>query len=191
MIYNLLRTSIMIMSIILIASCGRSENKKVSRQADVPKQDLFTAVILGDYVSVMQHIQAGTDINQVEPEGGSTPLITSIVFGKPEIAEALINAGAELEIRNNEGTTALLVAALFCRTETLKQLLDAGADPDITNNYGSTALQTSEIPFESIRPAYDEISKGLGPLGLKLDYKRLEAERHVIADILRNYNTAQ
>jgi hypothetical protein len=186
-----LRSSLLIIGIVLISACGRSESHPVPDKVEVPQQDIFTAVVMGDYDAVVQHIKAGTDINQVEPEGGSTPLITAIVFGKDDISKALIDAGANLDIRNNEGSTALLVAAMFCRTETLELLLEAGADPSMTNNYGSTALQTVEIPFESIRPVYDEISKGLGPLGLKLDYKRLEEERPVIADILRKHMNNQ
>ena len=180
-----LRFGLIIISIVFISACGRSEGRPEQDKAEVPQQDIFTAVLMGDYKAVVQHIEAGTDLNQVEPEGGSTPLITAIVFGKKDISKALIDAGADLEIKNNEGATALLVAALFCRTETLNLLLEAGADPSITNNYGATALQTVEIPFDSIKPIYDEISKGLGPLGLKLDYKRLEDERPVIADILK------
>jgi len=187
----ILRFPLLVISIVLISACGRSESSPVPEKPEVPQQDLFTAVLMGDYEAVVQHIKAGTDINQVEPDGGSTPLITAIVFGKTDISRALIDAGANLEIRNNEGSTAVLVAALFCRTETLKILLEAGADPSVTNNYGSTALQTVEIPFESIKTVYDEISRGLGPLGLKLDYRRLEDERPVIADILRTHSNNQ
>ncbi len=186
-----LRSSLLIISIVLISACGRSESRPEQEKAEVPQLDLFTSVLMGDYDAVVQHIKAGTDLNQVEPEGGSTPLITAIVFGKTDISKALIDAGADLEIKNNEGATALMVAALFCRTETLKLLLEAGADPTATDNYGGTALKTAEIPFESIKPIYDEISKGLGPLGLKLDYKRLEDERPVVANILKSHSNNQ
>jgi len=180
--------AIIVMAImIIITSCGNSRGDKSGDIVTTPDQDLQTCVILGDYQLVLDHIKAGTDLNQVEPTGGSTALISSIVFGRSDISKALIDAGADLEIRNNEGSTALFVAAMFCRTETLKVLLESGANPEVKNNYGSTPLETVEMPFMNIKPVFDEISQGLGPLGLKLDYDRIKEQRPVVADLLKEY----
>ncbi|HCC69977.1 MAG TPA: ankyrin repeat domain-containing protein [Bacteroidales bacterium] len=184
---TLFKASMVMAVIIIMTSCGNSQEKKAATNVTAPQQDLQTCVILGDYQSVLNHIKAGTDLNQVEPMGGSTALISSIVFGRSDISRALIEAGADLEIKNNEGSTALFVAAMFCRTETLKKLLISGANPELRNNYGSTPLETVEIPFENIRPVFDEVSKGLGPLGLKLDYDRIKEQRPVVADLLRKH----
>jgi len=43
-------------------------------------------------------------------------LTTAAVFGKTEIALALVNAGADVNIINNDGSTPLHTAAFFCHT---------------------------------------------------------------------------
>ena len=42
-----------------------------------------------------------------------------------------------------------------------------------------------EGPFEQMKPIYDLLGVGLGPLGLKLDYERIKETRPRIAELLR------
>ena len=140
---------------------------------------------MGNVDVIKQHILAGTDINAKEPLGGSTPLISAITFGKTDAALALINGGADLNIRNNEGSTALHVAAFFCRTKIVEALLAKNADKSIVNNYGATALESVSYPFGDVKVVYDQVSKALGPFGLKLDYQRIEKTRPEIAALLQ------
>jgi hypothetical protein len=77
------------------------------------------------------------------------------------------------------------VAAFLCRTEIVKDLLSHGADRNIKNNYGSTPLQSISGPFKDVKPIYDQLSKSLGPLGLKLDYGLIEKTRPEIAALLQ------
>jgi NAD(P)-dependent dehydrogenase (short-subunit alcohol dehydrogenase family) len=146
---------------------------------------LQEAVIRGDVQAVQQLIRSGADVNAREPSGGSSPLITAATFGQTEIAETLIEAGADLDLQNNDGSTALLTAAFFARTEIVEALLAAGADKDIRNNAGSTALDAVTAPFEAMRGIYDYIGTALEPYGLKLDYERIQAQRPVIAEMLQ------
>lgn len=177
-----------------ITSCGgkqeKSSNEKEQAQTSQktvkpPAMDIHAATFLEDMDAIRQHITAGSDLNLKEPSMGSTPLISAAVFGKTEAALALIEAGADVNLQNNEGSTALTSAAFLCHTEIVKALLDAGADKNIMTNAGSTALQSVSGPFEDVRFIYDIFSRDLGPLGLKLDYKLIEETRPVIAEILR------
>jgi NAD(P)-dependent dehydrogenase (short-subunit alcohol dehydrogenase family) len=146
---------------------------------------LHRAALEGDLEAVRQHIVAGADLNEREPSGGSTPLITAATFGQTDVAKALIEAGADVDLRNNDGSTALLTAALFCRSEIVEALLDAGADKSIRNNSGSAALDVVSVPFESIREIYDYLGAVLGPYGLELDYERIRTTRPKIAEMLQ------
>jgi hypothetical protein len=185
----------MIFAVILtLVSCGTgnndsgSEAKKTSEeqvQVKAPGVDLHTATFLGDLDAVKQHIAAGTDLDQREPTMGSTALISASVFGKTDVARALIEAGADVNIQNQEGSTALHTAAFLCRTEIVKMLLENGADKELKNIYGSTPLASVSGPFSEVKGIYDEFSKQLGPLGLKLDYDQIEKTRPLIADMLR------
>ena len=150
-----------------------------------PGMDIHSAAFMGNLKAIEQHITAGSDLNIKELLGGSTPLITAAVFGKTEVAKALIEAGANVNIKNNEGSTALHTAAFFCRTEIVKALLDKGADKTLKNNMGSTALESVSAPFAVVKGIYDFFSKELGPLGLKLDYTHIEMTRPKIAEMLQ------
>jgi NAD(P)-dependent dehydrogenase (short-subunit alcohol dehydrogenase family) len=146
---------------------------------------LHQAVLEGNLEAVREHIEAGSDLNEREPSGGSSPLITAATFDQTEVARALIDAGADVDQRNNDGSTALLTAAFLCRTEIVEALLDAGADKSIRNNAGSRALDVVTVPFDDVRGVYDYLGAVLGPLGLELDYERIKLTRPRIAEMLR------
>jgi hypothetical protein len=149
-----------------------------------PAMDLHTAALLGDLEVVRQHIEAGSDLDVREPSAASSPLITACVFGKTEVAIALIEAGADVNLTNNEGSTPLHCAAFLCHTEIVESLLANGADKSIRNIYGSTPYASVSGPFDPVKVIYDQFSRDLGPLGLKLDYSHLEQTRPVIAGLL-------
>lgn len=162
-----------------------AESTELSSNNQVPKVDLHTAVLYGNFQAVEQHIAVGSDLDVKEPMGGSTPLISAITFNHTKIAKALIDAGVDLEIQNNDGSTALHVAAFFCRIEMVEKLLDAEVDQTKKNSFGATALETVSGPFADIKPVYEMLQAQLGPLGLKLDLAELEKNRPIVAEILK------
>ena len=175
-----------------ISACGskkensESDKDQVTQEpVEAPNMDIHTATLMGDLDVIRQHIAAGSDLNEKEPAVGSTPLISAAVFGKTEVARALIEAGADVNLKNNEGSTPLHSAAFLCRLEIVEMLLENGADKTLLNNYGSTAQQSVLAPFADVKFIYDQFSKDLGPLGFKLDYEYVEATRPKIADMLK------
>lgn len=162
-----------------------NQNVAQSQKTTPPKIDLHTAVLKNDIKAVKQHIAAKSDLNIKEAMGGSTPLISASLFGKTEIAKLLINAGANLNIQNNDGSTPLITAAFFCRPEIVKMLLAKKANKTIKNNYGQTAYETLLAPFNQVKPVYETLGNALSPLGLKLDYAYIEKTRPIIAKMLK------
>lgn len=150
-----------------------------------PKMGLHTAVAEGNLEIVRQHIMAGSDLNIKETTGGSSPLISAALFGRTEVALALIEAGADVNFKNNEGSTPLITAAFFCRPEIVKALLANGADTSVKNNSGTTALETVTAPFQSVKSVYDYFGNTFGPIGLELDYGYIETTRPLIAEMLQ------
>jgi len=175
---------------LFITSCTSkdgSAQKEESATSEVkaPDVDIHTAVVTENLEALKQHIAAGTNINEKDPFGGSSPLISAAVFGKPEMAKVLIEAGADVNFQNNDGSTALHTAAFFCRPEIVKLLLDKGADKNIKNNFGATPYESVAAPFNEVKDAYDMMGKVLGPMGLKLDYVYIEKTRPEIAATLK------
>lgn len=150
-----------------------------------PQVDIHTAVITENLEAVKQHIAAGSNLNEKDPFGGSSPLITAAVFGKTEMAKILIDAGVDLNFQNNDGSTALHTSAFFCRPEIVKMLLDKHADKTIKNRFGATAYESVAAPFSDVKGAYDMMGTMLGPMGLKLDYTYVEKTRPEIAAMLK------
>jgi hypothetical protein len=180
--------SLLILSFVtgILAACTNTDSSnQASTEVEKPAMDMHTAVISGDLEAVKQHIEAGTDINEKEPLSGATPLISAATFGQKEIAQTLINAGADLSASNNDGSTALHVAAFFCRVEVVQMLMDANADKNLRNSFGATARESVMGPFTEIKPIYEMMQSQLGPLGLKLNMNELEKTRPVIAMMLQ------
>ena len=172
--------------LLMSASCqNKKDVKEGSANVEAPEMDIHTAVITENTEAIKQHIAAGSNLNERDPFGGSSPLISAAVFGKPEAAKLLIDAGADLNFQNNDGSTALISAAYFCRPEIVKMLLDKGADKTITNKYGATALQSIDFPFADAKPGYDMMGEMLKPMGLTLDYAFMEKTRPEIAAMLK------
>ena len=180
-----------ITTIMILCSCQGQENKSSKpkettpvEQTKEPTLDINAATFMGDLEAIDQHIKAGSDLNKKD-QYGSMPLTIAATFNKTEIALALINAGADLNMQSADGSTPLHTSAFFCRIEIVEALLEKGADKTLKNNYGSTPLESVSAPFSEVKNFYDQISKDLGPLGFKLDYKFLETTRPIIADMLR------
>ena len=191
---SIVKTAMLLMTILALIACGGNQSnttgkadpsKNQETTVKPPSVDIHTATFLGDLKAIQQHIEAGSDLDEREPTVGSSPLISAAVFGKTEVARALIEGGADVNLQNNEGSTALHSAAFLCRLEIVEMLLEKGADKDLLNNYGSTALQSVSGPFSDVKFIYDQFSKDLGPLGFKLNYGYVEATRPKIAELLQ------
>ena len=183
---NALRIALFLMSVLLIASCGSKDSSAQTKPAKgAPAVDIHTAVVTDNRDAIKQHIAAGSNINEKDPYGGSSPLISAALFGKTEIAQLLIDAGADINFQNNEGLTALHTAAFFCRPEIVKMLLDKKADKTVRNKYNSTAYESVAGPFADLKPTYQVLEQMLAPMGLKLDYVYIEKTRPEIATMLK------
>ena len=174
-------------ALLIMAACGQKQKEGTASQSDAkaPQIDLHTAVLTDNMEAVKQHIAAGSNLNEKDPFGGSSPLITASLFNKPAMATVLIEAGADINFQNNDGSTALHTAAFFCRPEIVKMLLDKGADKTIENKFGSVPYESVAGSFADVKNVYDMMGKVLGPMGLKLDYPYIEKTRPEIAALLK------
>ena len=150
-----------------------------------PNIDIHTAVATGNLAAVKQYLNAGKNLNEKDPMGGSSPLITACLYEKKEIAQLLIKAGADINFQNNDGSTPLHVAAFFCKPEMVKLLLSQKASKTIKNKYGSTPLETVSAPFSTVKSIYEPMKQMFEPMGVKIDLTYIEKTRPLIAKMLK------
>ncbi len=134
-------TYFMILSLFLLfTACSNKDN---APQKPAPKVGLHSAVVTGNLDVIKQHIEAGSDLNVLEPSRSSTPLHTAAVMGNAEAAKLLVDAGADINYQNADGSTALHTAAAFGKDNVAKLLIYSGAKLDIQNNDGASELHTA------------------------------------------------
>ena len=110
---------------------------------------LIDAIYRTNYVLADQLIMNGCGLDDTYLSG-CTPLMLLLLYpenrkGKYKLflvfIAKLIDAGADVNIKNDDGKTALIYSMCFNRSiYTVRMLIDAGADVNIKNNYGKTAL---------------------------------------------------
>jgi ankyrin repeat protein len=77
---------------------------------------------------------------QYKPEGGLTALLYAARNGCYECTEALLGAGADINLPTPEGVTPLLIAIDNDHNDVAKLLLEKGANPNVWDWWGRTAL---------------------------------------------------
>ena len=111
----------------------------VRRRKKDPESLLRYAVHDANLEEVQQHLAAGADPNEFDPDG-QTALTVCGRRGNAEIAKVLLKAGAQVDARGTDyATTPLCEAAIKDDMELATVLLDAGADINI-NCAGVTPL---------------------------------------------------
>jgi ankyrin repeat protein len=97
-----------------------------------------------------------------------TPLFHAVQMKQREIVEALLSAGADINIPNTHGETALFYAAQ--QREIVEALLSAGARVDFPNNRGETAL------FYAVQSGRIESIKALLQAGADINFHNKRGE---------------
>lgn len=174
--------------IFALASCqSNAETSNKVANSNKPTMTIHEATFMGNVEAVKAHVKAKTDLNQKDAYG-SAPLSIAATFGKTEVAKLLIDSGADMNVKSADGSTPLHTSSFLCRVEIVKALLEKGADLTIRNNFGSTALESVSGPFQEVKMVYEQLSKNLGPFGLKLDFDYIEKTRPQVADMLKAKN---
>jgi quinoprotein dehydrogenase-associated probable ABC transporter substrate-binding protein len=132
--------------------------------ADVekPGQESFKplplAIAEDKYESAKALLEAGAKVNEPSGDDGLTPLMIAAGQTSPaegamflpgstrptDIAQGLIERGADVNAQSKSGVTALMIAAAHNNPPMIGILIDAGADPTLKNNLGETAADVAK-----------------------------------------------
>jgi len=89
-------------------------------------------------------LQHGADANRPSGPGRSTPLHMTSRRGNVLLAEALLDAGANIESRDSKGETPLRRAVNCRQPQMVEFLLTRGANPSARDKEGRTALDATK-----------------------------------------------
>src|SRR5262249_39196197 len=96
------------------------------------------AIREGDVAAFKKYLAEERDSVNLRGPGGSTALMYAALYGDVAYVRALLDAGAEPNIRNYAGATALMWA--IGDAEKVRLLLDRGADVNARSDEGRTPL---------------------------------------------------
>ena len=79
-------------------------------------------------------------MNQTSRQGDLTPLSVAVRSGFPDVAQFLIDSGADVNSRDTAGRSQLFLAAFYNNLPVMEMLIRNGASVDLTDDGGRTAL---------------------------------------------------
>ncbi|RUS85021.1 hypothetical protein EGW08_007205 [Elysia chlorotica] len=88
----------------------------------------------GDWLTVEKRVRAmdarkNKQLSELDKTTGMSPLMLAVQENRLSVLEAMLEAGADINLRTPDGRTALHFAAGFARDDTIRTLLAKDADP--------------------------------------------------------------
>jgi ankyrin repeat protein len=175
----------------LLIDHGADVNAKDAIGATALMNAVGGATTMGSAAWVNMLLKKGADVNAVSAASGGavaevkngpinlglfTPLLLAAAFGPPELVQTLLDAGANVNVKDVRGMTPLMLAIASDHNDPaiVKLLLDRGADPKIKSKAGEDAADwAKKFGSPTVLAAL-----GLTPVpskserALEVDYKR-------------------
>ncbi len=185
--------------IVFVSLCGGEEvdvtenietvESTVNSSVEQPTKDLITAVLDDDLDTVNQHIAYGSDLNVQDGTFSNTSLNFAGIYGLTDIADALVNAGADLNLINDDNFTPLCNAAAWGHTSIVNILLNAGAD--LSAKCFETQIGVSVTLSIAIGAPYSDYIKTLyvdhgEKYNIPYDETKIIDGREKVIELLRN-----
>lgn len=116
----------------------------------------------GNLTEIKAYIQSGANINEQDPDYGRTPLMNAVANYKIEAAKYLIQAGANVKIKDSYGYDALTLAVEMGNDglELINMLLDNGADINSKDLAGWTPIMHTMGGYNNLNAARLMIRRG-------------------------------
>ncbi|WDK20687.1 hypothetical protein CGRA01v4_11974 [Colletotrichum graminicola] len=104
---------------------------------------LLAAARTGEQEILKRLVEVGADVNVFAGWDNSTVLFNAVANLPVESLQVLVDAGADVNLANEEGDTALIIAARNGDGDSVRFLLDNGADIFHANHDNENALQSA------------------------------------------------
>ena len=133
-----------------------------------PRASIHRSARQGEIGFIIQHIDAGSDVNEVNKNNGQIALHYASIHNHVLILKLLIDNGSNVNLKDQIGMTSLHLSSLGGHKEVAKMLIDSGAILNAINTYGETPLDTALKDF-------------------KIDSQKSKSNNKEIADLLRKH----
>ena len=195
----MIKKYLLIPLIVFVSLCGGEEvdvtennetvQSNVNSSVEQPTKDLITAVLDDDLDTVNQHIAYGSDLNVQDGTFSNTSLNFAGIYGLTDIADALVDAGADLNLINDDNFTPLCNAAAWGHTSIVTILLNAGAD--LSAKCFETQIGVSVTLSIAIGAPYSDYIKTLyvdhgEKYNIPYDETKIIDGREKVIELLRN-----
>ncbi len=118
----------------------KAKNSKIKKKAKPDPEALIQAAKNGDIPMLKLLIESGTDKDERNKWGSETALMKAAYYGKLKTVIYLLEAGADIKLKDSRGNTAFLHAAWSGHPNVVKELLKKGADINERNKLNWNAL---------------------------------------------------
>ena len=144
--------------------------------------EICEAAAAGDIEAVKAQLIEGANPNARDSELGATPLSWTTLFNHVEVAEFLIQKGADINARNRDGGTPLHGAAFLGHADIAALLIQKGADINARNDKGESPLDVSRVEWEITRLIASWLE-------IELDQDKVEAGRTAVVEMLQQHSS--
>ncbi len=114
----------------------------------LPNTGIWRDARMGDVKAAERRIAHGADVNERDRMYHLAPLGWAAIYGQTEVARALLDNGADVNIIDRSGNTPLHTAAFLGDVETAKLLIENGANIRAKNHEGNIPAASTNAPFE-------------------------------------------
>lgn len=120
---------------------------------------------------VRKYVRQG-DLESIQASDGFTPVMVAAYYDHYEIAEYLIDQGADVDAQDFDGRTALMYACAYNYYDMAKLLLDHRASVVIEDDFGKRASDyAEEASLSAIGTLLDQYPHNTAP-AMTMDEKR-------------------
>lgn len=154
---------IAIAAVVLVGCAGVSKNELLKNNVErpiilpasagagtttPPRASIHRSARQGEVGYIIQHISAGTDVNEVNNSNGQIALHYASTHNHLQIIKMLIDNNANINLKDKIGMTPLHLTALGGHREATKIIINSGALLNLVNIYGETPLDVTLKNFE-------------------------------------------
>ena len=133
-----------------------------------PRASIHRSARQGEVGYIIQHINAGSDVNEVNNSNGQIALHYASTHNHLPIIKILIDNSSNVNLQDKIGMTPLHLAALGGHKEAAKIIIDSGALLNPINIYKETPLDAALKNF-------------------KIDSQKVKLNKKETADLLRKH----